>query len=220
MCSADTGLQAVISLLNRDPSNPPSVILGAGCSGVCEMVTRYAKIKKTPMASFACTSPIFSDSNEFPYFVRTSVTDEAYSNAWLAMAKANNWTRVATIGETLAISSQTIKAFEEVATLEGIEIAYHGTLAASEDPASVVASLNAIKDDVNIIFFHGYEPMGRKLFMRLHEAGLYGSDRLVLIPGWWDSNWYQESDSSSITHGQEAAILEVRATGERSETKR
>ena len=121
-CSADAGLQAAISTLNQDSSNPPRMILGAGCSGVCEMVTRYAKIKKTPMASFACTSPIFSDSDEFPFFVRTSVTDEAYANAWLAMAKQNNWTKVATIGETQAISSQTISKFEELATQEGIEV--------------------------------------------------------------------------------------------------
>ena len=89
------------------------------------------------------------------------------------------------------------------------QIAYHGTLTLTEDPASIVASLQAIKDEVNIIFFHGYETRGRKLFLRLHEAGLYGSNRLVLTPGWWDSDWYNEPDTTSIAYGKKAAVLEA-----------
>ena len=82
-------------------------------------------------------------------------------------------------------------------------------LTATDDPQSVVDSLAAIKNEVNVVFFHGYEPMGRKLFYRMHEAGLYGADRLVLTPGWWDEAWFDEDDEAAFTFGKEAEIKEA-----------
>ncbi|GMI27150.1 hypothetical protein TeGR_g8528 [Tetraparma gracilis] len=143
-CSADLGLQGAIEVLNNEAT--PSVILGAGCSGVCEIVTRYAS---------------------------------------------------------------TIAKFEELASAEGIEIGYHGVLTATDDPQNVVDSLAAIKNEVNVVFFHGYEPMGRKLFYRMHEAGLYGADRLVLTPGWWKEAWFDEDNNATFTFGKEAEIKEA-----------
>jgi len=162
----------------------PHAIVGAGCSGVCEIVSHYAKIRSKPMVSYACTSPIFSDQvrvdedqsipppplqitisnnnplpsacrfaphrtsqNVYPYFVRTSVTDESYADAWIAICLKFGYTKVATIAETKTISTNTIKAFQQKATLNDIEVVYHGTISSGEEASAIGTELSKVRMD-------------------------------------------------------------------------
>jgi ABC-type branched-subunit amino acid transport system substrate-binding protein len=142
-CSADIGLQESIDLLNESPK--PHAIVGAGCSSVCETVSIYSKIKATPLVSYACTSPIFSDQDNFPFFVRTSVTDESYADAWIAICLKYGYKRVATISETKTISTNTIEAFQRKASLNDIEVVYHGILSQGNDGSVIGNELSKVR---------------------------------------------------------------------------
>ena len=67
----------------------------------------------------------------------------------------------------------------------------------------------SLADSVNIYFFHGYEPLARNLFYRMHQAGLYGPERQVFVPGWWKQDWFAAGDSGDITSGKEEKIKDA-----------
>lgn len=94
-CSAHVSGVALAELIQN---NPDAVgILGAGCSSACKPAAYISESFKLPQVSFACTSPEYSSTATYPYFMRTSVTDSQFKYPWAALCAENSWTKVITI---------------------------------------------------------------------------------------------------------------------------
>jgi len=120
-CNANRGLMSLLDLFAVQ-GNDVDVILGAGCSSVCEPITFLSNAWDIAEISYACTSPKFSDKFKYPNFLRTSVTDQSYAPAWVDLCLKFGWTRVATVAESSDLFVLTISAFAKAAAAAGIEV--------------------------------------------------------------------------------------------------
>ena len=71
------------------------VIIGCGCSVVCEPVGYVARDTNTPMISFGCISNILSDKSIYPTFARTTGTNTMFAPVYASAVKSLNFKRVA-----------------------------------------------------------------------------------------------------------------------------
>lgn len=137
-----------------------------------------------PLIAGSATSTELSDSQRFPYFLRTIPGDDRQVQAMVQLMKQLGWSYVQTIQSADTYGRNGIEEFQRVAEMEGIclaakyELNTHGTV--SEIAQKLRSKPNA---KLVIIFISDYEDV-RKIVTSLHESSQPGEFLLLGSDGW------------------------------------
>ncbi|KAL1522821.1 hypothetical protein AB1Y20_017790 [Prymnesium parvum] len=100
-----------------------SAIVGAGCSSASVMAAQVAQGSQVPIISPSSTSPSLSDSNAYPFFLRT-IPSDSFSVVAMVDLLLHLWkySSVAVVHSTDAYGTGAASAFSEVALSSGISV--------------------------------------------------------------------------------------------------
>ncbi|XP_053099844.1 gamma-aminobutyric acid type B receptor subunit 2 isoform X2 [Hemicordylus capensis] len=164
------------------------MVFGGVCTTVTSIIAESLIGWNLVQLSFAATTPELADKKKYPYFFRTVPSDNAVNPAILKLLKHYKWKRVGTL-------TQDIRRFSEVrndltGVLYGEDIEISDTESFSNDPCTSVKKLKG--NDVRIILGQFDEEMAAKVFCCAYNEEMYGSKYQWIIPGWYQSYWWEE----------------------------
>lgn len=116
-CSPSYGPSNFVSL-KKDHN--VQIVVGDGCSLACEPMAYLGGVWKAPQLSWGCSSPILSDKSRFPYFVRTSISENSKIDFMIKLFQHFGWRRFATISADIPLTSAFMEDFTIRAKEEGI----------------------------------------------------------------------------------------------------
>eukprot|EP00004_Rigifila_ramosa_P018620 TRINITY_DN4659_c0_g1_i1.p1 TRINITY_DN4659_c0_g1~~TRINITY_DN4659_c0_g1_i1.p1 ORF type:complete len:1589 (+),score=319.12 TRINITY_DN4659_c0_g1_i1:614-5380(+) len=84
------GAQAAMRRVLLDPDGFAAVI-GPSTSAECVAAASLASVSQIPLISYSATSPVLSDDNLYPFFLRTAPSDVEQASALLALVRSQGW---------------------------------------------------------------------------------------------------------------------------------
>ncbi|XP_053876310.1 gamma-aminobutyric acid type B receptor subunit 2 [Malaclemys terrapin pileata] len=190
-CDNAKGLKAFYDAIKYGPNH--LMVFGGVCATVTSIIAESLKGWNLVQLSFAATTPELADKKKYPYFFRTVPSDNAVNPAILKLLKYYQWKRVGTL-------TQDVQRFSEVrndltGVLYGEDIEISDTESFSNDPCTNVKKLKG--NDVRIILGQFDEQMAAKVFCCAYDEEMYGSKYQWIIPGWYESSWWESWINSS-----------------------
>ncbi|XP_038626222.1 gamma-aminobutyric acid type B receptor subunit 2, partial [Tachyglossus aculeatus] len=184
-CDNAKGLKAFYDAIKYGPNH--LLVFGGVCPSVTSIIAESLKGWNLVQLSFAATTPVLADKKKYPYFFRTVPSDNAVNPAILKLLKYYQWKRVGTL-------TQDVQRFSEVrndltGVLYGEDIEISDTESFSNDPCTSVKKLKG--NDVRIILGQFDQNMAAKVFCCAYEENMYGSKYQWIIPGWYESSWWE-----------------------------
>ncbi|XP_022088949.1 gamma-aminobutyric acid type B receptor subunit 2-like [Acanthaster planci] len=168
------------------------MILGGGCSVATEPTALVSHHWNLIQLSYGASSPELSKRLLYPRFFRLFPTESLFNVVWLAAMEKFNWTKVATLYQSIDLFSLAMADFQRDAKAAGIEI-----LAAEsfvDDPVLHVENIK--KSGARIIMGNFYSDMAIRVFCTAYHQKMYGAKYVWFVPGWYKARWWREPDSS------------------------
>ncbi|XP_033640833.1 gamma-aminobutyric acid type B receptor subunit 1-like [Asterias rubens] len=176
-------------LFNRTTTK--MMIVGGGCSISTEPTAQASHHWNLIQISIAA-SPLLSNRDLFPRTFRLLPPESSFNVAKLAMFQEFDWTKVATLHQSVPLFSLSMADFHRDAKDIGIEIITAETFVNNPKvPVEHIKNLGA-----RIIVAGLYGNMARKVFCEAYHHNLYGAKYVWIITGWLESNWWQVPDDS------------------------
>lgn len=85
------------STVFRNTSTPTTGIIGATASGVSIHVAGLSRLFEVPQVSYASTSPLLSNRDQFSFFYRTIPPDDLQAKAMVAFLIRNSWSHISIV---------------------------------------------------------------------------------------------------------------------------
>jgi len=184
-CAATNGLSSLLDVYTYIPENLG--VIGCGCSTCSQPVSQLSHAIKSPIVSFASTSPTLSVTRDYPWFMRTVGPDTFIAQIWLRLALYYKWDRVVTVSSSEDVHFLTIKAFEQLAREHSIEVLASIVFESDDTVTEMQPKMEIIKELQGfIIFIAGYDAQAREFFIGAHNLGLYGPGYAFIGKDWTD----------------------------------
>ncbi|RDD35936.1 Gamma-aminobutyric acid type B receptor subunit 1, partial [Trichoplax sp. H2] len=140
----------------------------------------------------ASTSISLDDKSTYPYYFRTSVTEQSYTPARVSFFKEFNWNKVGIVHSPIGAYPKLALLIQREMTKANVEVAVMETI-----DADAAFALNSLKQkDVRIILYVGFTIPARQLICQAYRKGYYGSRYVWWFPGWFRTGWWKISDAS------------------------
>ncbi|CAH1776113.1 unnamed protein product [Owenia fusiformis] len=203
-CDRDTyGLEQAVDFVRGSINNiggskyecdeeSPEVIagvVGASSSVTSIQVANLLKLFRIPQVSFFSTSPVLSDSNRYPYFMRTIPSDKNQADAMIALVKHFNWTYVSVVYEESSYGQWGFEEVKDRLLQNDICLAMSDKLKKDSGVAAegayddVVKRLKQKSNARGVIVFGSDQEVG-ELMKAIKRAGMTGHFRWIGSDGW------------------------------------
>ncbi|EDV25867.1 uncharacterized protein TRIADDRAFT_55385 [Trichoplax adhaerens] len=165
-------------------------VIGPIISSVAEAVGLTAKNWNLAMVSPSAISVLLNDRQKYPYFYRSSISDDLYMESYVAIIKHFNWTDVAVVYEASTSYSPSASNFILLLEKNNVTVSSSQGILHTYDE-----TVKNFKDNgVRIIFGLLQITAMQHLACAAYKAGLYGNKYLWVLPGWYYNAWYEISD--------------------------
>ncbi|XP_038052445.1 gamma-aminobutyric acid type B receptor subunit 1-like [Patiria miniata] len=173
-------------------STTKTMIIGGGCSLATEPTAQASHFWNLIQISYAASSPKLSDRLLYPRFFRLYQPETTFNLAKLTLIKKFNWTKVATIYESLPLFSLTFAEFHHEAKKAGIEVIAQETF--GDDPTTQMEHLK--ESGTRIIVGGFYSDAARKVFCAAYHLKMFGAKYVWILPGWLALNTWLVPDDT------------------------
>lgn len=152
-----SALQPELCVVNQSVSKL-SAVVGAAFSQVSIPLASLLRLFAIPQVSYASTSPILNDRNEYSYFLRTIPPDNYQALGMVQLVQEFGWTYVSAIHSNDAYGDGGIEEFRQVVANSEICIDFDRGIDSSFDDSQVLQVANELvyntTADVVILFSH------------------------------------------------------------------
>lgn len=198
-------LVEALGLINPAGAVRASAIIGAASSGPSLAVAMLTGVLQVPQISYSSTSPLLSDGNQYPYFLRTPPSDAFQADGIIEVASSLfGYTALAAVSTTDSYGAAGFAALSTAAAAAGVEITVSITF--NREATDLFDKLQQLKGSRMraIVIFAQAGDAGR--FMRLaYEAGIGGEGYM-----WLGSDSLCKPDTWLLDEGGMADDLELR----------
>ncbi|XP_067659268.1 metabotropic glutamate receptor 8-like [Haliotis asinina] len=155
----------------KDGSNPEndvriiSGVIAAPSSVTSIQVANLLKLFRIPQVSFFSTSPVLSNRERFPYFLRTIPSDVNQAQAMVELVKMLKWTYVSVVYEESSYGMQGFNEVEKLLKENGI----------------CLATTEKLLKDSGVASGEAYDTIVDRLLQKVNARGviIFGSDQEV-----------------------------------------
>ncbi|RDD36126.1 Gamma-aminobutyric acid type B receptor subunit 2 [Trichoplax sp. H2] len=155
----------LIDTISRSPTK--IAIIGPLLSTAAEYVASISKYWNLVQVGYASTSISLDDRSTYPYYFRTSVTEQSYIPARMTFFKHFNWKKAGIVHSSFGTYPKLALLVKQEMSKENIEVAVVESI--DRDGTFAVNSLKA------------------------YHKGYYGSKYVWWFPGWFRSNWWRDT---------------------------
>ncbi|XP_062505291.1 uncharacterized protein LOC134181999 isoform X2 [Corticium candelabrum] len=198
-CSAHGGLHAFIETVHNSSQGQRVVgIVGPGCSSSAKPIGELAAYYYPLVTlSYGAETSDLSDTEQYPYFIRTAPRSGDIQLAWLAVVKHYGWRRFAVVVQSdyEGFSAGTLQqAVEDDSVLKWSEVTFINSFGSGKD-WNTISIVDQIKnEDIRIIITLAIESDARSLICEASRQGMTGccsgKHYVWILPGWFDVNWF------------------------------
>ncbi|XP_031556783.1 gamma-aminobutyric acid type B receptor subunit 2-like isoform X2 [Actinia tenebrosa] len=173
--------------------NPQMVmILGGDCSLSTKSIAEASPHWNLVEVSYVASSSLLSDKNTFPLFLRTNQPEHAGNFPRISLMKMFGWSRIATIQSSELVFASTVNHFHELLSLNNFTRLT--TEAFVDDAKQQISKIK--EEDARIIYGMFYENQARLVLCEAYRQGIYGSEYLWFLPGWFSIDWWTKVEES------------------------
>ncbi|KAJ8030842.1 Metabotropic glutamate receptor 8 [Holothuria leucospilota] len=171
------GLQFVDAMAANgscDDSSKTVGVVGTGSSLTSDTLAKLLALFEVPQVSYSATSPIFSNKQEYPYFLRTVGPDTNQAKVLVDIAKRFNWNYVALVYSGDQYGSPGQEALSELFKDEQICAVVSRKLSTETSDDEVVQIVEEIKGNpkIEVIFTFTSKPDIKRILAEAQKQGL------------------------------------------------
>jgi len=187
-------------------------VIGSGCSSACGGLAELSPLWGIPVLSWGCSSPALSDSAQYPYFSRTSLSGAFHTKGWVLVARYFQWRRMASLCEREdgAVFTSAQSGLEEwmltnVPEVEMVLTLYFKTSSPLEVLRSAAREIALA--GVRVIAFNSYEASTTAGLCAFQQEGFVGTQWVLMTYGWFPQGWVSSSAPGSGCTAEELLPL-------------
>ncbi|CAN0914525.1 Glutamate receptor 3.7 [Linum grandiflorum] len=201
-CSVFFGSVVALRMIERQVVS----LIGPLSSGIAHMVSEVANGLQVPLISFAATDPTLS-ALQFPYFVRTTLSDSYQMAALADLVEFHEWKEVIVIFTDNDHGRNGVSAMEDQLNQRKIRVAYKLRLRARFNDSDVIDLLNSTKLlGPRVYIVHSYQDPDLRIFKMAHELEMMTANFVWLATDWLATTLdsftpSQRSSSFSLVQG-------------------
>ncbi|XP_069463329.1 extracellular calcium-sensing receptor-like [Ambystoma mexicanum] len=134
-------------VLNYDcwSTRPPAAIIGDSTSTRAILMAHILGLYRYPQISYSASSPLLSDKNQFPSFLRTITSDDFQSRGLAQLVIHFGWTWVGLLAEDNDYGQQGIQILHEELVKSGACVAFSETIITNRADKNAFAIAQVIK---------------------------------------------------------------------------
>ncbi|RDD37871.1 Gamma-aminobutyric acid type B receptor subunit 2 [Trichoplax sp. H2] len=191
-------------------SHPPTkvAVIGPFITSANQYIASITKYWNLIQMGYATSDLSLANRKKYPNYYRTSITEDSYVLAQIALFKHFSWKKIAIVyassgsypGVATLIQQQLSKANIEILVME------------SFDSKQTIA-INGIKEkDTRIIVVVGNIHNTSPLLCEAYKAGIYGYQYVWLMVGKYDNNWWSREPLYSNCTAEELEGVIINST--------
>ncbi|ELU13426.1 hypothetical protein CAPTEDRAFT_196516 [Capitella teleta] len=178
-------------LLYEDP--PKVMVLGGGCSIVCQPCSEGSTLWNLTTVSYGCMSPSLSNRDRFPHFFRTVQPEVTQNPARIELMRLFEWDRVAIIQQSYEYFTTQMDDLIERLNMSNTTIITNEIF---QTDASIQVK-NLKKHDARIIVTASYADEMSEMICKAYAEGLYGPGVQWIFANWLEEFWWRTSPHCS-----------------------
>eukprot|EP00736_Rhodelphis_marinus_P013100 Rmarinus@m.13950 len=187
--------------------NGVSAVVGPASSEPTKTTQYIFRTVETPQISYSATSPALSDSELYPYFFRSCVSDSFQGVALAEVVKALGWTKLVTLSSTDTYGVSGIGVFLEAAREVGIDVLSSQTIPV--DDSSIGAQVQELAaSDARLFLLFSPSSSASKVLEHAYAEGILGpgftwvgSDAVSKPATWENMDLGEGVDSAAAMRG-------------------
>ncbi len=159
------------------------VIIGDGCSSVCQPQALLSAAWGIPMISWGCTSPALSNKEIYPTFTRVDTTFVAFAPVLDAMLDFFGWTRIAIVTTPEDIWKLTADAVGHKMETSGkkvivrvVKTTMKGEHIDEEHFKDLKTTLTDLKAKARIFLILAYQIQERNILIAANDLGMFNGE--------------------------------------------
>ncbi|XP_052475217.1 LOW QUALITY PROTEIN: gamma-aminobutyric acid type B receptor subunit 2 [Carassius gibelio] len=201
-CDNGKALKAFFDTIFNGPK--PVMIFGGVCSSVTSILAQSLEGWNLVQLSFGVTAPSLANKRRFPNFFRTVPSDSAVNVALVRFLRQYGWSRVGTLTQREQRSTEIQRDLSRHLKAANIQLAEAESF--FEAPCDSVKKLK--DNDVRIVIAHFDVSLAAKVFCCVYNLSMYGQKYQWILPGWTQSSWWTDTDSTTCTAGNILTAIE------------
>ncbi|XP_065899508.1 gamma-aminobutyric acid type B receptor subunit 2-like isoform X2 [Dysidea avara] len=198
MCQAAPTLRSLIDQIFLPSTENQIMLIGPDCSIATEPVAELAPNWNLMQISAASTSPLLSDSEKFPLFLRTVSSDSEAVIGVKAAMRQFGWSRISLITQSENIFTFVATRFRNELTETDLKITREFTLNTVKDVPGVVNNLR--NSPARIIFVNMYDQNAAEIICLAAKFGLSYPRYQWMFPDWYTDGWW--NTANNCTHNE------------------
>ncbi|KAL5972712.1 hypothetical protein ACLOJK_039517 [Asimina triloba] len=162
-------------------------IIGPLSSAIAHMISFLANGLQVPLVSFAATDPTLS-SLEFPFFLRTTLSDSFQMTAMADLIAYYGWREVIVVFVDDDYGRNGISFLEDMLAKKMTKIHYKLGLSVQVTSSTIMSSLNESKlIGPRVYVLHVGPQMGLEILSIAHQLGMLTKDYAWLVTDWFST---------------------------------
>ncbi|CAN1783718.1 Glutamate receptor 3.7 [Linum perenne] len=185
-CSVFYGSVVALRMIERQVV----AMIGPQSSGIAHMVSEVANGLQVPLISYAATDPTLS-ALQFPYFVRTTLSDSYQMSALADLVEFHEWKEVIVIFTDNDHGRNGVSAIEDQLNQRMIKISYKMRLRARFNDSDVLDVLNSTKLlGPRVYIIHSYQDPDLRIFKMAQKLEMMTTNFVWIATDWaYDTVW-------------------------------
>ncbi|PVD27947.1 hypothetical protein C0Q70_10523 [Pomacea canaliculata] len=184
-----TGMEKLLYHLFECPTKV--MVLGASTSYVTTYTAAVSRRWNLVQISFSATDPALSNKSKFPWFFRTSLSTEVYSQAFIKLMQNFQWFNFSVIQESYRLFTSTEETMKRY--LNNTDITINTVETFDNDLENAIAKLKS--KDARIIYVAAFENKARQAVCAAFRNNFYGPRRVWILQGYYSNRWYEINDT-------------------------
>lgn len=184
-----TGMEKLLYHLFECPTKV--MVLGASTSYVTTYTAAVSRRWNLVQISFSATDPALSNKSKFPWFFRTSLSTEVYSQAFIKLMQNFQWFNFSVIQESYRLFTSTEETMKRY--LNNTDITINTVETFDNNLENAIAKLKS--KDARIIYVAAFENKARQAVCAAFRNNFYGPRRVWILQGYYSNRWYEINDT-------------------------
>ncbi|CAN6200762.1 unnamed protein product [Urochloa humidicola] len=179
-CSAFIGTVEALQLMEENVV----AVIGPQSSGIGHVISHVANELHVPLLSFAATDPTLS-ALEYPYFLRTTISDDFQMNAVASIVDYYQWKRVTAIFADDDYGRGGVSALGDALAAKRAKISYKAAIppdSNSDVISDVLFRANMMESRVMVV--HVNPDTGMRIFSTANKLQMMGSGYVWIVTDW------------------------------------
>ncbi|CAN6163020.1 unnamed protein product [Urochloa humidicola] len=204
-CSAFIGTVEALELMEENVV----AVIGPQSSGIGHVISHVANELQVPLLSFAATDPTLS-ALEYPYFLRTTISDNFQMNAVASIVDYYQWKRVTAIFVDDDYGRGGVSALGDALAAKRAQISYKAAIPPNSNTdviSDVLFRANMMESRIMVV--HVNPDTGMRIFSAANNLQMMASGYVWIVTDWLaavlDSS--ASGDIEDMSHIQGLVIL-------------